>query len=130
MYQAIYYDSETKLYHLRDDKLGWHEFEYQHTAFKPDPQGQYQTLFGDLVSPTKNFNKNYNKNYYETDVDEETRVLVDLYSESDDTPSYHNTVFFDIECEIAGALTPQTVNDAPTKITSIALYDVNTKQYY
>ena len=131
MYQAVFYDNNTKLYHLRDDTFGWEElFEYQHTAFKPDPQGQYQTLFGDLVSPTKNFEKNINKNYYETDVDEETRLLVDLYSESDETPSYHNVVFLDIECEIAGALTPDTIIKAPTKITSIALYDVTTKQYY
>ena len=126
MYQSICYDSREKKYHLRDDKLGWNSFEYQPTFYKPDPQGQYLTLFGDKVSPTKT----YSGDCYETDVDKHTRVLVDLYSESDDTPEYHNTVFFDIECEIAGALTPQTVANAPTKITSIALYDNTLKQYY
>jgi DNA polymerase elongation subunit (family B) len=126
MYQSIYYDKSTRKYHLRDDKLGWNTFEYQPTFYKPDPQGQFQTLFGDKVSPTKT----YSDTCYETDVDKHTRVLVDLYSESDDTPEYHNTVFFDIECEIAGALTPQTVANAPTKITSIALYDNSLKQYY
>ena len=126
MYQSIYYDSREKKYHLRDDKLGWNSFEYQPTFYKPDPQGQFLTLFGDKVSPTKT----YSDNCFETDVDKHTRVLVDLYSESDDTPEYHNTVFFDIECEIAGALTPQTVANAPTKITSIALYDNSLKQYY
>ena len=126
MYQSIYYDKTTKQYHLRDDKLGWNSFEYQPTFYKPDPQGQYQTLFGDKVTPTKT----YSDTCYETDVDKHTRVLVDLYSESDDVPEYHNTVFFDIECEIAGALTPQTVANAPTKITSIALYDNSLKQYY
>jgi DNA polymerase elongation subunit (family B) len=126
MYQAIFYNKKTKLYHLRDDVKGWDKFPYQHTFYKPDLQGQYLTLFGDSVSPTKN----YNKECFETDVDEETRVLVDYYFKSDDTPLYHNIVFLDIECEIAGALTPNTVIEAPTKITSIALYDVNTKQYY
>jgi DNA polymerase elongation subunit (family B) len=126
MYQSIYYDKTTKQYHLRDDKLGWNSFEYQPTFYKPDSQGQYLTLFGDKVTPTKT----YSDNCYETDVDKHTRVLVDLYSESDDVPEYHNTVFFDIECEIAGALTPQTVANAPTKITSIALYDNSLKQYY
>jgi DNA polymerase elongation subunit (family B) len=126
MYQSIYYDKTSKQYHLRDDKLGWNSFEYQPTFYKPDPQGQYLTLFGDKVSPTKT----YSDNCYETDVDKHTRVLVDLYSESDETPEYHNTIFFDIECEIAGALTPQTVANAPTKITSIALYDNSLKQYY
>ena len=126
MFQSIYYDYKEKKYHLRDDKLGWQEFEYQPTFYKPDPKGTYKTLFGDSVSPTKN----YDKSCFETDVDKETRVLVDLYSESDDTPSYHNVVFFDIECEIAGALTPTTIIETPTKITSIALYDATTKQYY
>ena len=126
MYQAIYYDGKERKYHLRDDKLGWNTFEYQPTFYKPDPQGQYLTLFGDKVSPTKT----YSGDCYETDVDKATRVLVDLYSESDDVPEYHNTVFFDIECEIAGALTPQTVANAPTKITAIALYDNSLKQYY
>ena len=81
MYQSIYYDYREKLYHLRDDKLGWQEFQYQPTFFKPDPQGEYKTLFGDSVSPTKQ----YDPAHLETDVDKETRVLVDLYSESDDT---------------------------------------------
>ena len=126
MFQSIFYDYREKKYHLRDDKLGWQEFEYHPTFYKPDPNGTFKTIFGESVSPTKK----YDPTYYETDVDKETRVLVDFYSESDDTPSYHNVVFFDIECEIAGALTPTTVIETPTKITSIALYDVTTKQYY
>ena len=126
MYQSIYYDYREKTYHLRDDKLGWQEFQYQPTFFKSDPKGTYKTLFGDSVSPTKQ----YDSSYFETDVDKDTRVLVDLYSESDDTPSYHNIGYFDIECEIAGALTPEVVLNAPTKITSIALYDNTLKQYY
>jgi len=125
MYQSIYYDYREKLYHLRDDKLGWQEFQYQPTFFKPDPRGEYKTLFGDSVSPTKQ----YDPAHLETDVDKETRVLVDLYSESDDTPETHNIVYFDIECEISGALTPETVLNAPTKITSIAIYDDTLKQY-
>ena len=126
MYQSIYYDYKDKIYHLRDDEQGWHEFEYQPDYFKPDPDGTYKTLFGESVSPTKKFDKDY----YETDVDKETRVLVDIYYKEDEVPSYHNKVFFDIECEIAGALTLTTVLETPTKITSIALYDVNTKDYY
>jgi len=126
MYQSIYYDYREKTYHLRDDKLGWQEFQYQPTFFKSDDNGKFKTLFGDSVSPTKQ----YDPSHFETDVDKETRVLVDLYSESDDTPEYHNIVYFDIECEIAGALTPEVVLNAPTKITSIALYDNSLKQYY
>ncbi len=41
-----------------------------------------------------------------------------------------NIVYFDIECEIAGALTPELIKNAPTKITSIAVYDNTTQKYY
>jgi DNA polymerase elongation subunit (family B) len=126
MFQSIFYDYREKKYHLRDDKLGWQEFEYHPTFYKPDSNGTFKTIFGESVSPTKK----YDPTYYETDVDKETRVLIDLYSESDDTPEYHNIGYFDIECEIAGALTPEVVLNAPTKITSIALYDNTLKQYY
>jgi DNA polymerase elongation subunit (family B) len=68
--------------------------------------------------------------YYEKDVDKNTRLLVDMYFESDETPSYHNIVYLDIECEIAGALTPSNIRDPKGKITSIALYDNNSKKYY
>jgi DNA polymerase elongation subunit (family B) len=36
----------------------------------------------------------------------------------------------DIECEIAGALTPENIKDPKGKITSVALYDNNSKKYY
>jgi DNA polymerase elongation subunit (family B) len=68
--------------------------------------------------------------YFEKDVDKDTRLLVDYYYESDDTPKFHNIVFLDIECEIAGALTPENIRNPKGKITSIALYDNNSKKYY
>jgi DNA polymerase elongation subunit (family B) len=68
--------------------------------------------------------------YFEKDVDRVTRLLVDYYYESDDTPKFHNTIYLDIECEIAGALTPSNIKNPQGKITSIALYDNNSKKYY
>jgi DNA polymerase elongation subunit (family B) len=68
--------------------------------------------------------------YFEKDVDRVTRLLVDYYYESDDTPKFHNTVYLDIECEIAGALTPTNIKNPQGKITAIALYDNNSKTYY
>jgi DNA polymerase elongation subunit (family B) len=43
-------------------------------------------------------------------------------------PSYHNTVYLDIEIEILGALTSQTIREANAEITAIALIDVSTKE--
>ena len=129
MYQAIFYDNKEKKCHLRDDKEGWCHFEYFPTYFKLDPNGQFQTLDGKTVSPTKKLNRE-DPTMYEVDVPAETRILVDLFKDEDDAPKYHNVVFLDIECVIGGALTPENVQNAGTKITAIALYDKQTATYY
>ena len=130
MYQALHYDFRTKTCHLRDDKQGWLSFEYTPTYYKLDPNGQYETLDGKRVSKTYTCDKNDPLTYYEIDIPMETRVLVDAYKDLDDAPTYHNTLFIDIECEIGGALTTEYIKSAPMKITSIALYDVTLKKYY
>jgi DNA polymerase elongation subunit (family B) len=130
MYQSIYYDRNTYEYHLRDDVKGWKTFKYQPTLYQPDPDGEFETLDGQSVSPVKKMDNWKDPKYFEKDVDKETRVLVDFYYESDETPSYHNLVYLDIECEIAGALTPENIKDPKGKITSVALYDNNSKKYY
>ena len=129
MYQAIYYDHSDYQYYLRDDKQGWKQFNYQPTYYVADPDGELETLDGVRVSPIKKIDYKDSK-FYEKDVDKNTRVLVDLYYKSDDTPSFHNLVYLDIECEIAGALTPDNIKNPKGKVTSIALYDNNSKIYY
>jgi DNA polymerase elongation subunit (family B) len=92
-------------------------------------KGNYETLDGVRVAPTKQYNWK-DPNAYESDVDKFTRVLVDAYYEQDDTPEYQNIVYLDIECEIAGALTQDSVRAPAGKLTAIALYDNSTKMYY
>jgi DNA polymerase elongation subunit (family B) len=129
MYQAIYYNRDTKTYHLRDDKKGWLEFPYRATCYVANETGEYETLDGVRVSPTKQYAWK-DPNAYESDVDKFTRVLVDAYYEQDDTPEYQNVVYIDIECEIAGTLTQDSVRNPAGKLTAIALYDNTTKTYY
>jgi DNA polymerase elongation subunit (family B) len=129
MYQSIYYNRSTKQYHLRDDKRGWVEFQYRPTCYTPNEYGELETLDGKRVSPTKQYGYK-DPNVYESDVDKFTRILVDTYYDSDDTPSYQNLVYLDIECEIAGALTQDSVRNPQGKITAIALYDNNSTTYY
>ena len=129
MYQSIYYNRDTKTYHLRDDKKGWLEFPYRATCYVANETGEYETLDGVRVSPTKQYAWK-DPNAYESDVDKFTRVLVDAYYEQDDTPEYQNVVYIDIECEIAGALTQDSVRNPAGKLTAIALYDNTTKTYY
>jgi DNA polymerase elongation subunit (family B) len=131
VYQAVYYDREEKQYYLRDDRWdGFKTFQYWPTVYHPDPDGEFETLEGTRVSPTKKMDNWKDPKYFEKDVDRVTRLLVDYYYESDDTPKFHNTVYLDIECEIAGALTPSNIKNPQGKITSIALYDTNSKKYY
>ena len=130
MYQTIFYDRQTYTYYLRDDKKGWETFKHIPTRYFVDPKGPFQTLDGKQVSPTTKYDWKDRNAYYEADIDQYTSVLIDRYRDSDDIPEWNNIVFFDIECEIAGALTPELIKNAPTKITSIAVYDNTTKKYY
>jgi DNA polymerase elongation subunit (family B) len=129
MYQAIYYDRQTYTFNLRDDKTGWSEFKYHRPRFKIDPNGQYQTLDGKRANAVTKYDWKDNS-LYESDLDAYTAVLIDRYKDTDDTAEWQNIIYFDIECEIAGALTPELIKNAPTKITSIAVYDNNTQKYY
>jgi DNA polymerase elongation subunit (family B) len=131
MYQAIFYDKNEKQYYLRDDRWdGFKTVQHWPTYYVADPDGEFVTLEGTPVSPVKKMDDWKNPKYFEKDVDKDTRLLVDYYYESDDTPKFHNIVFLDIECEIAGALTPENIRNPKGKITSIALYDNNSKKYY
>jgi len=131
MYQAVYYDNEEKQYYLRDDRWeGFKSFQYWPTFYVANPDGELETLEGTKVTPVKRMDDWKDPKYYEKDVDKITRLLVDQYYESDETPKFHNTIYLDIECEIAGALTEETIKDPKGKITSVALYDHNSKKYY
>jgi DNA polymerase elongation subunit (family B) len=131
MYQAVYYDYRTYTYHLRDDKQGWIDFQYQPTYWKRVPEwteGAQPVLTGGWAVPTKKLDKN-DPDLLEKDLDKKLFVLRELYYQYDDiVPSYQNIVYIDIEIEIGGALTPSYIKSAPMPITSIALIDITTKQ--
>jgi DNA polymerase elongation subunit (family B) len=130
MYQAIYYDGKPNYkFHLRDDKTGWSEFNYTLPRYQIDANGPFPTLDGKRAKQVTRYEWNDN-HLYESDIDRLTAVLIDKYKDSDDTPEWQNVVYFDIECEIGGALTTEYIKTAPMKITSIALYDATTKKYY
>jgi len=127
MYQAIYYSYKNRKVHLRDSKIGWNSFDYYPTYYKICKDGEYETLDGLRATPVNKCDKTKPLEYYEIDIPMETRVLIDLYKESDEVPEWQNIVFFDIEIEIGGALTPEYIKAAPMPVTSIALFDQTTK---
>ncbi len=131
MYQAVYYDKDEKQYYLRDDNWeGFKEFQYWPTYYQKDYDGEFETLEGERVSAVNRIKDWKDTSYFEKDVDRTTRLLVDQYFESDETPKSHNIVYLDIECEILGALTEESIKQALAKITALALYDNNSKKYY
>jgi DNA polymerase elongation subunit (family B) len=131
MYQSIYYDKDEKQYYLRDDSWeGFKEFQYWPTYYQKDFDGEFETLEGERVSAVNRIKDWKDTSYFEKDVDRTTRLLVDQYYESDETPKSHNIVYLDIECEILGALTEESIKQALAKITALALYDNNSKKYY
>jgi len=65
---------------------------------------------------------------FESDVAETTRVLVDTYTESDLPSEGHVTLTYDIECEMESGL--PNPEEATNELTSIALHDSATNQYW
>jgi DNA polymerase elongation subunit (family B) len=114
---------------LRDDERGWIDFKYTPELYKITPDGPLHTLDDKRATPTSKYEWN-DMSLYEKDVDKCTRVLIDLFKDTDDISKYQNVVYFDIECEIGGTLTPEYIKTAPMKITSIALYGHTTKKHY
>jgi DNA polymerase elongation subunit (family B) len=132
LYQSVHYTrqpgEDQYHYYLRDDEKGIHKFQYWPTLYKLDEEGEHFTLFGERCSAFQGKYDRKDPTIYEKDIDRELVLLRDLYYETDDMPSYHNTVYLDIEIEILGALTPQTIKEANAEVTAIALIDAATKE--
>jgi len=133
LYQSIYYSysgDDKGICYLRDDKKGWSEFKYHSTVYKLDPDGEYQTLFGDNCSLVQGKFDWHDPAILEKDIQKELAILRDLYYEDDSAPEKHNVIYFDIEIEIIGTLNPQTVREANAQMTSVAIIDVSTGKKY
>lgn len=127
MYQNIYYQREKNLIHLWDDKQGYRAFPYTRYAYEPAERGEYQSIYGDRLTKIYKYTKD-DTHLFESDVPETTRALVDLYSESDDPSKGHIILTYDIECEMTSGL--PNPEEAKNELTSIALHDSATNQYW
>ena len=127
MYQNVYYQREKNLIHLWDDQLGYRTFPYTRYAYEKADRGEFQSIYGDRLTKVYKFKKDDNE-LFESDVAETTRVLVDTYSDSDELSKGHVILTYDIEVEMESGL-PDT-QKAENGITSIALHDSATNEYY
>lgn len=140
MYQNIYVEyrySDTPTVHLWDDNEGYNRFNFKNYAYINSENGDYESLYGDTlrkvpVSYLTRDRKDELKNYYgetratfESDLPIETRVLIDMYSHSEEISENHIQLFFDIEVSSVGGY--PDIEIADKEITSIAYYDRNTE---
>jgi len=127
LYQNIYYQREKNLIHLWDDIRGYSAFPYTRYAYEKTQRGEYKSIYGDTLTKIYKFTKD-DPNLFESDVPETTRALVDLYSESDEPSNGHVILTYDIECEMTSGL--PNPEEAKNELTSIALHDSATNQYW
>ena len=127
MYKNVYYQREKNLVHLWDDKQGYRTFPYTRYAYERAERGEYTTLYGDKVTKIYRYTKD-DANLFESDVPETTRVLVDTYTDSDIPSEGHVILTYDIECEMTSGL--PNPEEATNELTSIALHDSATNQYW
>jgi len=127
LYQNIYYQREKNLIHLWDDHRGYSAFPYTRYAYERAERGEYKSIYGDTLTKIYKFKKD-DAELFESDVPETTRALVDLYSESDEPSTGHVVLTYDIECEMTSGL--PNPEEAKNELTSIALHDSATNQYW
>jgi DNA polymerase elongation subunit (family B) len=128
MYQSIYLKPTgggKYSVHLWDDTKGYTNFEWSKSAFVPDQYGEYTSLDGTKCKKTHYFFDSDIK--YESDVPSDTKLLVELYSDTDEPATWQNMFYFDIEVSMEGQLPDPKEGNNP--ITSIAYYDEPTDRY-
>ena len=105
------------------DQGGYDQLEWWCPAYIEDPNGEFKGINGETLSKTYRYDKRKDPNLHFHDMIPYQKFLIERYG-TDDTPSTgHKEVFFDIECEIGGALTVDYIEEAPMPITSIAYWD-------
>ena len=127
MYKNAYYQREKNLMHVWDDVKGYMSFPFTRYAYEPAERGDYTSIYGDKLMKIYKFKKD-DPNLFESDVPETTRALVDLYSDSDEPSTGHVILTYDIECEMESGL--PNPEEAKNELTSIALHDSATNQYW
>ena len=127
MYQNIFISKKDWTVHLWDDKTGYSTFPYPRYAYKKQKGGKYRSIYGDELTKINNFDEK-DHNLFESDVPAETRVLLDLYEDSDEPSIGHRVGVIDIEVSSEGGF--PVIEDGDKEITGITLYDQMTKHYF
>ena len=102
------------------------EEEQTHTGLNGEPLKPISKWF---FSKNPDYSSKNTPNLHFHDMKPHQKFLVERYGVNDVPSKGHREVFFDIECEIGGALTEEYIEDAPMPITSIAWWDKQTDEW-
>ena len=126
MYKKIYEQGKGEnkhLIHLWDDdgyrQINWNNYAYRECR---EEDAKYKGLKGEHLIRTHNWDRNTHGLHF-ADISAHQKFLIEEYGVDDEPSTSHREIFFDIECEMGGALTEEYISNAPKPITSIAWYD-------
>lgn len=127
-YQNIAFQKNKNIMHVWDDKNGHLQFPFKPYAYKKNAHGRHVALDGSKVDKVTSWDEADVQRglIYESDINPETRTLIDLYFESDDPSQGHRELFIDIEVSTEGGFS--TAEEAWQPLTSIAFHDRVGKQ--
>lgn len=132
MYKAIFVtnrtDEQPSTVYVFDDVNGlithaYKDFDY---AYRKDPAGHFTSIYGHKLKKTYSWNRE-DTDVFESDVSRETRVLTDLYLDSDDVSTGHNVGTIDIETSSVGGF--PNIELANREITCIGFHNQITDEY-
>ena len=128
MYQNICYQRSKNIVHVFDDKNGHLQFPYKKYAYKKNAHGRFVALDGSKLDKVTDWDESDVQRglIYESDINPETRTLIDLYYETDDPSVGHRELFIDIEVSTEGGFS--SAEEAWQPLTSIAFHDRVGKQ--
>jgi DNA polymerase elongation subunit (family B) len=104
------------------DDIGYDEIIWYNASYVEDNEGDLKGINGEKLKKTTNWDRN-TPNLHFHDMKPHQKYLVERYGTADEPSTSHKELFFDIECEIGGALTEEYIESAPMPITSIAWWD-------
>ena len=91
-------------------------------------EAKYKGFNGESLRKTLDWDKKTPKLHF-SDIVAHQKYLIQKYGDNDKPSTKCREVFFDIECEMGGALTEDYIRKAPKPITSIAWYDKEVDQW-
>jgi len=119
--------------HLWEEDGGHQIVPYRNVVYQEctEEEHTHKGLNGEFLKPISKWFYSKNPDYsakntpnlHFHDMKPHQKFLVEKYGTNDVPSKGHREVFFDIECEIGGALTEEYIEDAPMPITSIAWWD-------